>query len=115
MEIFLLENNEIFISQFSKFVKKNWYDIIVCKSIRDFSFSEYDLYLIDLQLWDWFSFDVIKEISLKTSKPIAMFTHHTDKVVLEKWISAGANYYFPKMEIDMYSIHLKILWNIKSK
>lgn len=111
MKIFLLEDNEIFTREFIKLVLKHWHSIDVCRTLEKYSFQKADIYLIDLQIWSEFSFDIIKDIRSKTNAPIAMMTHHDNIKYLNKWAEFWANYYIDKYEINKYWFHLKILEN----
>lgn len=116
MKIFLLEDNNVFIDKFTEFaVDKLGYSITVSNSILKYEFIEADIYLIDLQIGNDYSWDVIKDIKSKTDKQVIMFTHHTDNNLLKKWIESWADSYFCKTERDSYSSHLAVFEYISKK
>ena len=111
--IYILENNSDFINALGKWLNKRNIEYVVHTSQEDYKFIDAKYYLIDLQLENWYSFDIIKDIRSRTKSPIAMFTHHTEHNLLRKGIESWANYYFCKDDVNLYSIHLEILWKMK--
>lgn len=115
MHFYLLEDDNNYIGNFTRFAEKKWHSVTAQNSIDIFSFIEADVYLLDLQLWpDIYSYDIIKEIRNKTHKPIAMLTNHVDHRLLVRGIECWADYFFSKIDKDHYSIHFlvleKMLW-----
>lgn len=106
MKIYLLEDNKVFRNKYKKFVKSQGYEIIVCESLEDFEYIDCDLYLIDLQLWKEYSYDVIKQLRKNTNKLIVMFTHHNDADILRRGFEAWADLFQYKMEYTLYWLHL---------
>lgn len=110
MNIFLLEDNLIFIKEFKKFASKSWHNLHICHDIDEFEFKECDVYLVDLQIWNnLYSYDVIRKIRKQTDKEIVLFTHHEDPDLITHWLEAWADDYIYKFQYQLYWVRLKIL------
>ncbi len=75
MDISIIEDEKILVSNIAKKLKRNWYNPNIFTNTLDFKNSinyKADLYIVDLSLWDWNWFDIIKRLrnQKKSSAPI---------------------------------------------
>lgn len=113
MKVYLLEDNTVFTKQFCKLLKRKDIEYITCGAIELYKFEKVDFYLIDLQIGSEMSYEVIKDIRSKTNKPIALISHHTDRNKIKRAVNCGINYMIPKMDYELYWIHLDLISKMK--
>lgn len=83
MNISIIDDEKILADKTCKKLEKHWYWVNVFHSCKDF-YSGYmldsDLYIIDLWLWDWVGFDIIKWLrnEKKSTSPIIIMSAYAD-------------------------------------
>lgn len=114
MKIYLLEDNEVFIKQFCKLLKRKNIEYITCSCMDLYKYEKADIYIIDLQVWSEMSYRAIKDIRSKTNNPIALLTHHTDRDKIKMAVDNGVSYIISKFDYQLYWIHLDLLSKMKT-
>lgn len=112
MKIYLLEDNLIFAWEFLKRAARLWYRVSTCYNINDYVFESADLYIIDIQIWNNYSYEIIKRIRNETDRKIIALTHHYwNSEVENKAREAWANYIMDKMDHSNYFTRIEtLLW-----
>lgn len=101
MKVTIIEDEKILAAKTAIKLKKKWFSVEVFNSFHDFKDNytyKSDLYLIDLSLWDWNGFDLIKwlrEIKLVTS-PIMITSWYNDDEKKIYWLDIWADDYLAK-------------------
>jgi len=94
MKILIVDDEKIFASQISRKLIKSWYDVDLLHNVTDFkkiSNYNYDLYMLDISLWDWTWFDMIHHLREKEKSHapiiiISWYSHVNQKVrSLDLW------------------------------
>lgn len=101
MKISILEDNILLAKNISKKLINNWYEVSIYNSVTSF-ISEHnissDLYIIDISLWDWNWFNVIKwlrEIK-KIFSPIIITSSYSETEKKIYWLDIWADDYLTK-------------------
>lgn len=101
MNISIIEDEKILASRMAKKLEKHLYNTKVFNSISEF--NEYwhlflaDLYIIDLSLWDWSWFDLIKSLRKKNlNSPIIIISGYNDSEKKVYWLDIWADDYISK-------------------
>ena len=97
MHISIIEDDKLFAFRLKKRLEKDWFFITVFLSFKvfmNFPNLNSDLYLIDLSLWDWDWFDIIKYLrnEKKLNTPIIITSAYNDdeKKALSKYGSSDS-------------------------
>jgi len=101
MTVIIIEDDRDFALNVAKKVRKAWYKTEVFNSIKEFKDSKIlkpSLYVIDIWLWDWNWFELVKWLRLekKSTTPILIMSCYDsvrDKVL---WLDIWADDYLPK-------------------
>lgn len=101
MNISIIEDEKILASRMAKKLEKNLYNTKVYNSIWEFNQNWHlfltDLYIVDLWLWDWSWFDVIKWLREKSSNsPIIIISWYNDSEKKVYWLDIWADDYISK-------------------
>ena len=100
MNITIIDDEKILAEKTSKKLEKNGYCVCVFHSCTDFYnsyFSESDLYIIDLWLWDGSWFDIIRWLREKNiSAPIIITSGYADSEKKIYWLDLWADDYMTK-------------------
>jgi DNA-binding response OmpR family regulator len=101
MNIVIIDDEVVLASRIQKKLEKNGYDVNVYNSFKEFMDSDYkerDLYIIDLALWDWSWFDIIKWLrnEKKSQSPIIIMSSYNDTEKKVYGLDIGADDYLPK-------------------
>jgi len=101
MYITIIEDEKLLAENIAKRLKKQWFNTSIYNSYNNFIKSEFikpDLFIIDLSLWDWNWFEVIKYIRdiKKIDTPIIITTAYNDLEKKLYWLNLGADDYLTK-------------------
>ena len=102
MYISIIEDDAQLALCLQKRLEKEWFFVKVFLSYESFMTNPYlksDFFLIDLSLWDWNWFDIIKFIreSKKLDTPIIITSAFNDKEKKVYWLNLWADDYLPKV------------------
>lgn len=101
MYITIIEDEKLLADNIAKRLKKQWFNSSIFNSYNDFiksNFIKPDLFIIDLSLWDWSWFEIIKYIRNKknTDTPIIITTAYHDLEKKLYWLNLWADDYLTK-------------------
>lgn len=103
MHIAVIDDEKLLNRHISKKLEDNWYKVTSFFWVKDFNKSDidykyFDLFLVDIGLWDWSWFDIIKVVrqKMKLSTPIIIISWYTDKQNIVYWLDLWADDYIKK-------------------
>lgn len=103
MLITIVDDEKVLSEKISKKLKLNWYSVNVYNSYNEFllqanSLEITDLFILDLSLWDWSWFDIIKHLrNTKNIKaPIIIISWYWDTQNIIFWLDLWADDYITK-------------------
>jgi len=101
MKITIIEDEKILASKTEIKLKRKWFSAEVFNSFNDFKNNfkyKSDLYLIDISLWDWCWFNLIKWLreEKKISSPIIITSWYNDDQKKIYWLNIWADDYLAK-------------------
>lgn len=102
MNISIIDDNRILASRIKKRLEKDLFSVKLFSWLQDFKINhklQADLYLIDLWLWDWSWFDLIKYIreDKKSHIPIIIISSYNDEDKKIYWLNLWADDYLSKI------------------
>lgn len=101
MKISIIEDEKILASRTAIKLKRNWFSVEIFNSYNDFQKNysyNADLYIIDISLWDWSWFDIIKWLreNKKSESPIIITSWYNDDEKKIYWLNIWADDYLAK-------------------
>lgn len=102
MYISIIEDDYFLAMLLQKKLEKEWFFVKIFVSYKSFMSNPYlksDFFLVDLSLWDWNWFDIIKYIReiKKLDTPIMITSAFNDKEKKVYWLNLWADDYLPKV------------------
>lgn len=101
MKIAIVEDDKDLAFEMWRKLKRSWYTVVLSNSIWEFKnkvLDHADLFIIDLDLWDWHWLEVVKWLrkEKKTDKPILISTWNNDSNMKVKLLNIWADDYICK-------------------